>query len=152
NPNNSIYHSLQSQVTLRPTQGSNLQATYSFQRGIASNTTGIATTWINVLDRDLDRSLQGSSRKHDFRLNGTFELPIGPNKLLLANSSGTLARLVEKWDVSVILNLLSGTPLDITGTNTYIGGGGRPDVVGSLAALKDGHTVMTSGLPTWYPA
>jgi len=151
NPNNSIYHSMQSQVTFRPTQGVNLQATYSFQRGIASNNAGGTTTWLNVLDRGLDRSLQGTSRKHDFRLNGVVELPIGPNKLLLANSTGVLARLVERWDVSVILNLLSGSPLDITGTNTYIGGG-YPEVVGSLDAIKNGHGTMTSGLPTWYPA
>jgi hypothetical protein len=151
NPNNSIYHSMQSQVTYRAIQGVNLQATYSFQRGIASNNAGGTTTWLNVLDRGLDRSIQGTSRKHDFRLNGTVELPIGPNKLVLGNSTGIVARLIERWDVSMILNLLSGSPLDITGTNTYFGGG-HPDVVGSLDAVKNGHAEMTSGLPTWYPA
>jgi hypothetical protein len=138
-------------VTYRAIQGVNLQATYSFQRGIASNNAGGTTTWLNVLDRGLDRSIQGTSHKHDFRLNGTVELPIGPNKLLLGNSTGVLARVVEKWNVSAILNLLSGSPLDITGTNTYFGGG-HPDVVGSLDAVKNGHATMTSGLPTWFPA
>jgi hypothetical protein len=151
NPNNSIYHSMQSQVTYRAIQGVNLQATYSFQRGIASNNAGGTTTWLNVLDRGLDRSIQGTSRKHDFRLNGTVELPVGPNKLLLGNSKGVVARLVERWEVSAIFNLLSGSPLDITGTNTYFGGG-HPDVVGSLDAIKNGHATMTSGLPTWFPA
>ncbi len=67
-------------------------------------------------------AIQGSSRTHEFRINGTFELPFGPNKLVLGNSSGVLARAIERWQLSAILNLASGAPLSITGTNTYIGG------------------------------
>src|SRR5262249_11403184 len=124
------------------------QATYSFQRGIDY---GAGTTWTNVLDRSLDRAVQGTSHKHDFRVNGTFELPVGPDRLLLRNSSGPLARIVEKWSAGAIINLVSGSPLSITGTNTYLGLG-RPDVVGSLDALKRGKAVMTSTLPAYFPA
>ena len=148
NTGSSIYHSLQTEMTLRPIQGLSYQATYSFQRGIDS---GGGTTWLNVLDRSLDRSIQSTSHKHDFRVNGTFELPVGPNKLLLRNSSGPLARIVEQWSASAIINLVSGSPLNITGTNTYLGGG-HPDVAGSLDALKLGKAVMTSTFPTFWPA
>ena len=146
NPGNSIYHSLQTSVTVRPISGISYQGTYAWSKGISSGTTG----FLNVLDRALDRAIQGSSRAHEFRFNGTFELPFGPNKLLFGNSSGILARAIEKWQLSAILNLASGAPLSITGTNTYIGGSGRPDVVGPIEYLKHGKAHMTSTLPSYY--
>src|ERR1043165_9439113 len=51
--------------------------------------------------------------------------------------------------MSAILHLGSGSPLSITGTNTYIGGG-RPDVVGPIEYLKHGKAHMTSTLPNYY--
>jgi len=146
NVGNSIYHSLQTSVTLRPTSGISYQATYGFQKGIEGGSTG----FLNVTDRSLNRGIQDSSRKHDFRLNGTFELPFGPNRWVLGRSSGVLARVIEKWQLSAILNMRSGSPLSITGTNTYIGGG-RPDVVGPIEFLKHGKAHMTSTLLNYYP-
>jgi hypothetical protein len=146
NPGSSTYHSLQTQLTFRPTSGLSYQATYVWSRGIASATSG----FLNPIDRSLDRELQASHRTHDFRTNGTFELPIGPNKLLLANSSGWLARVIERWQLSWIANLNSGAPLNITGTDTYVNGG-RLNLVGPLP--KDlGSARMTDGLPQYLPA
>lgn len=145
NPGNSIYHSLQTSVTVRPIAGISYQGTYAWSKGIQSDNNG----FLNVVDRALNRSIQQDTRKHEFRFNGTFEMPFGPNRLLFGNSSGILARVLERWQTSVILNLASGKNLSITGTNTYIGGG-RPDVVGPLDALKDGNAHMTATLPRYY--
>ena len=46
------------------------------------------------------------------------ELPIGPNKLFFANSSGWVARLIERWQTSFILNMSTGQPSSITGAGT----------------------------------
>lgn len=144
NPGSSTYHSLQTQVTFRPTNGLSFQSTYVWSKGIASANTG----FLNPVDRSLDRQLQPSHRTHDFRTNGTFELPIGPNKLLLPNSSGWVARLVERWQLSWIANLNSGGPLNITGTDTYVNGG-RLNIVGPFE--KDfGNAKMTNTLPTYF--
>ena len=43
-------------------------------------------------------------------MNGTIELPIGPNKLLFGNTTGWVARLLERWQTSFIFNGASGTP------------------------------------------
>lgn len=51
--------------------------------------------------------------KHDLRFNGSFELPIGPNKPFFGNSSGWVARLLERWQSSIILNWTSGLPRTI---------------------------------------
>ena len=145
NPASSTYHSMQAQVTFRPTSGLSYQATYVWSKGIASATTG----FLNPVDRNLDRTLQASHRTHDFRTNGTFELPIGPNRLLLANSSGLLARIVERWQLSWIATLNSGAPLNIIGANTYVNNG-RLDIVGPLSK-GIGQATMTNGLPTYFP-
>src|SRR5207248_2950025 len=82
-------------------------------------------------NRSLDKTLQASDRRHDFRINGSWELPFGPNRLLLRNSHGLLARMVEQFQLSWILNMTSGSPNNIGARNTYVGYG-RADVVGDF--------------------
>jgi hypothetical protein len=90
-------------------------------------------------------------------MNGVFELPIGPNKLLLANTSGWLARALERWQLGWIMNLTSGAPVSITAANTLYANG-VPDVVGPFPAnlskarwnVVDPATKQISG--TYFPA
>ena len=118
----SNYHSLQTQVTTRPIHGFSGSATYSWSKnlGLGTNT--------NVLDRSLDYTNIGNNPGHTLRTNGTFELPIGPNKLLLGNSSGFLARALERWQLGLIYNLSSGSPTSITAAEMLYGNG-LPDIV-----------------------
>ena len=58
-------------------------------------------------------------------MNGTVELPFGPNKLLFGNASGWVARLIERWQTSFILNMASGSPADIIGAETMRYGNAR---------------------------
>jgi hypothetical protein len=145
NPGSSTYHSLQTQATFRATDGLSFQSTYVWSRGISGATTG----FLNPVDRTLDRFLQPSHRTHDFRTNGTFELPLGPNKLLFANSSGILAKVIEHWQLNWIANLNSGSPLNITGTDTYVNGG-QLNIVGPFPKSL-GRATMTNGLPVYFP-
>jgi hypothetical protein len=124
NIGNSNYHSMQAEVTLRPTAGLSLQGSYTWSKSL-----GRTGAFTNPVDRGPDYTLQAGNRAHDFRTNGTFELPIGPNRLLLANSSGTLARIVEGWTMSWIFNTTSGAPADVDAA-TMLYANGVPDVVG----------------------
>jgi hypothetical protein len=90
-------------------------------------------------DRAGDYTLQLGDRRHDFRTNGTFALPLGPQKLLFGRSSGVLARIVENWQMSWIVNLNSGDPQNISTytniNNAAVGvnqlyANGVPDIVG----------------------
>ena len=120
------YHSMEAQFTLRPTEGFSAQTTYTWSKTMSTPGAGSR----NPLDRKADYARHFSSVSHDLRTNGVIELPIGPNKLLFANSSGWLARITERWQAGVILNLSSGTPtsIDALGGLTY--GDTVPDVVG----------------------
>ena len=128
------YHSLQTQFTLRPTQGSSLQMTHTWQK-LLTNQYG---NYVDVRNRNADYSLSRTSAAQEIRMNGTFELPLGPNRLLFGSASGWIARAIERWQSSVIFNYSTGAPRDAytSAQFLYAGGDGgngpqaRPDVVG----------------------
>src|SRR6185503_6432319 len=125
------YHSMQAQISMRPYHGVSLQATYTWSKnlGLQNCCTGPSNGGqsgnfgglTDPLNRNLDYTLTGDDRTHILKTNGTFELPIGPNKLLLGNSSGPLARVIEGWKLGGIFNLVSGPALDIQAANMLYG-------------------------------
>ena len=131
NTASSNYHSMQTQVTLRPTHGFSYQGTYTWSKNLATPGNG----YTNPLDRNGDYTYAGGHRAHDFRSNGSFELPIGPNKLLLGNSGGWVARLIERWQMNLIFNMTSGQTADITASDMLYDDG-VPDVVGPFDLRK----------------
>ena len=151
NPGSSTYHSMQAQLTFRPRSGLSYQATYVFSKALTTCADQNCSVWANATNRTLDKSLQASDRRHDFRINGTWELPFGPNRLLFTNSHGFLARLTQQWQVSGILDMTSGAPDNIGGAgstiNTYIGYS-RPDIVGTFP--HQGKAQQTATLPVYF--
>jgi hypothetical protein len=126
NGNSSNYHSIQTQFTLRPTAGLSWQGTYTFSKNL-----GISGAAIDPTNRRADYTFTNNDRTHEIRTNGTFELPLGPNKLLLGNSSGWLARAIERWQTSLIFNWNSGAPASITSDGVFYGAqDNTPDQVG----------------------
>jgi hypothetical protein len=140
NSDSSSYHSLQTQVTLHPTNGIQYQATYTWSRsmGIDSGGSGGLGVFRDLQDQRADYTLLSSNRSHDFRSYGTFELPFGPGKLIGGNTSNWIARVIEGWKLGTIFNLTSGAPLNIVGVNSLYGLG-TPDVVGDFS--RDGAVV-----------
>jgi hypothetical protein len=133
NSDRANYHSLQTQVTLRPTHGISFTATYTWSKNL-----GVTGTPTDPLNRNGDYTVLSGNRSHVFVTYGTFDLPFGPGRTLFANSHGVLARLIEQWQGSWILNLRSGTPLGVSAANMLYGNG-VPDLVGQF----DTHSVGT---------
>jgi hypothetical protein len=132
NSGNTNYHSLQLQSTLRPTFGINLQASYTWSKLLGvngSNPNNTPLPYTVPWDRKGDYTLQSGDRRHDFRTNGTFALPFGPGQQLLRNSTGILARIVENWQMSWILDIGTGAPTSIVAQNQLYANG-VPDIVG----------------------
>src|SRR4029078_12748184 len=111
------YHSMEAQVTLRPTNGISMQSTYTFSKNLGISY-AVGSTYTNALDRHADYAILPDTRVHDFRTNGSFALPFGPNKMLLGSTTGSLARVIEGWQLGWIFNVNSGAPLSIAGINT----------------------------------
>jgi hypothetical protein len=118
----SNYHSLQTQVSIRPIHGISGSATYNWSKNL-----GLLSTFTDPTNRALDYTNIGNNPGHSLRTNGTFELPIGPNKLLFGNTSGWVARALERWQLGLIYNLSSGAPTSIT-ASSMLYGSGVPDV------------------------
>src|SRR3989442_14571809 len=122
NLGHSNYHSLQTQVSLRPTAGVSTQLTYTWSRNLGfapvGGANGQGSTMTDPTNRALDYSLLNTHRKHVVVNYGSFELPIGPSKLLFGNSSGFLARLAANLHASLSLELRSGSPCNPQGQST----------------------------------
>jgi hypothetical protein len=116
---------MQAQFTMRPTYGTSVQATYTWAKSMELP----GTAWTDPLNRDADYRLASNHRSHEFRMNGTFDLPVGPNKLFFGNSSGPVARVIEGWKMSWVYNAFSGAPATIVG-QTMLYNNGTVDVVG----------------------
>jgi len=139
----SSYHALQAQLTARPIAGVNLTSTWIWAKSMYLPTTG----YIDPANRNLNYSTQNIN-KHSIRMNGNIELPIGPNKLLLGNSSGWLARMVEQWQTNFIFNGASGTPTSFNpGISHYYAASGY-DIVSPNWSIPDAHVVWNEGTTT----
>ncbi|HTG73772.1 MAG TPA: hypothetical protein VMB70_08380, partial [Terriglobia bacterium] len=156
---------MQAQLSMRPTAGIGFQASYTWSKnlGIQNCCSGPANggqsgNYVGLtdpLDRKLVYALTGDDRTHALQTNGSFDLPIGPNKWLLRNSSGVLARVTEGWKLGWIFNLISGPALDIQAANMLYANG-VPDIVGPFpfddAGVRWGQNAGTYTGGNYFPA
>jgi hypothetical protein len=164
NLGNSNYHSMQAGVSMRPTHGVSFQATYTWSKslGLQNCCTGPANgansgnfvALTDPVNRKSSYTLAGSDRTHVLQTNGTYMLPIGPNKLLLGSSSGLIARIVEGWQLGWIFSLVSGPPLDFQAANMLYANG-VPDIVGPFpfdtAGVRWGQNAGTYTGGNYFP-
>ncbi len=140
----SNYQSGQVQFTARPVQGVSIQGTYSLSKTMVQPGSG----YTDPLNRKLDYGESLNSIGQEFRANSTIELPMGPNKLVLGNSSGWVARAVERWQTSFILVVPEGALRSIVGPNTMYANG-RPNIVGPWDNPK-GHAEWQGATGTYF--
>jgi hypothetical protein len=122
NRNHSNYHSLQTQITLRPIRGLSFQASYTWSKNLGINAATDPT------NQNLDYGILSSNRPHSFTSYGTYTLPLGPNGFLFRNSTGIVKKIAEGWQLSWTTYASSGVPMSVTTLNS-LWGGGQPDLV-----------------------
>jgi len=133
----SSHHQLQVQHSMQ-TRALSIQSTYTWAKAMQIPGSG----YTDPLFRNSDRT-RGQEAPHSFRMNGTLELPFGPNKLFFANSSGWIARAIERWQTSFILNLESGSPAAISGAGTTLYANPRY-VATSHFQIPEGHVTWSA--------
>ncbi len=134
---NSNYHSLQVDLNKRFSKGYMVESNFTWSKALGEEEGSgqeMLDSYRNGRDRHQDKRVLSFSRKFVMRNSGTVELPFGPGKLLLPGSRGILARIVERWQISPIINISSGAPFGITSSvnsiNTF--GDNSPVLVGAL--------------------
>jgi hypothetical protein len=143
NMDNSIYHSLQTQVTKRLANGFSAQFGYTWSKTLgnsAANTGSGSSNTLTMRDarnRQLQRGLVAFHRTHNFKAHGTWELPFGPGRAFGSGAPSGIARLIEGWELSSVFSWTSGAPMEFQSTReTLIGNQdtNTADLVGVLPA------------------
>ena len=108
-------------MTKRLSHGFTHQFAYTWSRTLGENSTDGGLEYQDPRNHQFNHALLTFHRTHDFRSNGTFELPFGPGRKFLGNASGFVSRLVERWQLGGIFSWSSGAPVTIAAE----GDGGR---------------------------
>jgi hypothetical protein len=120
NPGSSTYHSMSMQVTKRLSHGFTNSFAYTWSRGLGESGTDGSVEYLDPRNRSLNKSLLAFHRTHDFRSNGTLEMPFGPGRKFLNSAPGFVSRIVERWQLGGIFSWSSGAPITITASNSEL--------------------------------
>jgi hypothetical protein len=145
NNDNSTYHALQTEVKKRFSDGFTGQFSYTWSKNLgnsaAANGSGSSSTAVtrDPRNRALQKGLIVFDRSHQFKGNGTWDLPFGSGRRFFSNSPAWLTRAIEGWEVSGIFSWLAGAPLSFTSPIKTLAirantNANTPDLVGSLPA------------------
>jgi len=129
------YNSLQIDLNSQASRDLQLRAFYTLSRSIDPSTGGSGQDLNPVSNPylgwryDLGPSL--FDRTHNFSANFIYSIPV------LRNSSSRLVKsTLGGWQVSGIITIESGIPINISaGSNNVVGGGNRPDLNGKISYM-----------------
>ena len=158
NNSSSTYHSFQSLLTKRFTNGVYGQFSYAFSKALGDNQNAAASvvnavaggptfgtdvaTLRNNRNRRLDKGLLSIDRTHILKANGAWDLPFGPNQLFLSTAPNVVQRVVEGWQLSSLFYWISGAPLTfIPGTTA------SPFVIGTTGFRSANTADLVGKLP-----
>jgi TonB dependent receptor len=123
------YNALQARLDRRFANGFQLGVGYTLSKsmGIAGAPDSDNQPTIRIPEfHHLNWALSPFDRTHNLQITNLTELPFGPGKRWL-NTGGFVAAVVGGWQVNNILSFLSGTPFNITASNTSLNApGGAP--------------------------
>jgi Carboxypeptidase regulatory-like domain/TonB dependent receptor len=128
-PGNSSYNALWVTANKRLARGLQFNASYTFSKSIdynSLNSQGVVVQ--NSYDVRNDRGLSDFDARHRFVINALYELPLRGS------------RLAEGWQLSTIVQLQSGNPVNlVSGNATFTGFPNtlRADLVGPIIILED---------------
>lgn len=119
---NSFYNSFQAGLKKRFSNGYQYQISYTWSKAIdeGSNTAnsdavgtgpnGVRQTWF---DRKMDRSRASFDIRSVFSANFTYELPFGVGKAVGSGATGAWSQIISGWQLSSVLSLATGAPLNV---------------------------------------
>lgn len=112
----SSYHSLQTQLNRRFSNGFQIGSAYTFSKVIGlcceeENNAGPRIKAWNYLS--LNRTVLNSDRTHNFQLTAIFELPFGRGRKWDSNNA-VVKGIVSGWQINTLTSYLSGSPFSVT--------------------------------------
>ena len=142
----SNYNALWISVNKHVTRGLQFGGNYTWSHAFDETSgDGLGSTVSNALDPKMDYGPSDYDARHHFNFNAVYLLPFRGS------------RLVQGWQLSGILSLQSGNPLNVTagnpakgaGITAFTGQGGiRPDLTGALPSVST--TLLPNGNVQWF--
>lgn len=120
---NSHYDSLQTSLKRRFSNGLQLQASYTWGKGIGmAGLGGDNDGTLAIKDPNfiyLNRSVLSFNIPHNLQFSGAWELPFGKGKKWL-NSNAVVSALTGGWQLSWLYGAFSGTPFSVSASGTSL--------------------------------
>jgi hypothetical protein len=134
----SNYDALQTKLSRKWSNGLLVTASYTFGKSLAYRSDGGSDggTVFNYLDFRSNYSVASYNRTHTFVTSSVYELPFGKGKPFL--QSGWANWIAGGWQVSNVLTLMSGKPLDFSANGNSLNAPGTrqtPNQVGAFHVL-----------------
>lgn len=132
------FDSLQASLQRRFTAGVALTMNYTFGKAINVTDNSSYQLAINAQNYlNLNKSVTGFDRTHNFAITSVWELPFGKGKHWLS-SGGVGSAVLGGWQVNTIVSMISGSPFSIGADDTSLnmpGNTQRADQVGPVTKL-----------------
>ena len=152
------YEGLQFSAEKRFSNGLAYLASYTLSQSLSNVDSGFSTFAalpVNKYNQYPEWTIAGNDVRHNTKVSGTYELPIGPGKSFL-NSKGIAGELLGGLQIGFILTYQTGTPFGVSESGNPLGNPGgfnRPNrVPGVPLSTKYVHPtgrdrVKTSSIP-----
>jgi hypothetical protein len=123
NSADSVYHSLQTTVRKRFSQGLLFNFAYTFGKAIDTQSgdpvgtgyTPTTSTFSDSTNIRLDRGRADFTQKHVLILTWIYELPFGKDRKFLKSAPGALNAILGGWSLQGFNSNMSGEPFSVTG-------------------------------------
>jgi hypothetical protein len=151
----STYHSLQTKLVKRMTNGVTILAAYTWSKLIsnvnaqnapigATDNTGVQ----NYYNLRAERSVSELDQSHNLIVNGVVELPFGQGKHFLGTVNHVADKFVGGWKLTSIWTEQSGFPLTLTAAG--VGAGTRPNLIPGISAAVRGKRSNQQRTSEWF--
>ena len=123
NAADSNYHALQAELRRRLSRGLLLQGNYVWAKSLSNlfaNSNAAFSTPTTLRNPNRDKSVGPRDIRHAFKIDGIYELPVGPGRRWFAGGPAFVRKALEGWQLGGIARIQSGAPTLITsGRQTF---------------------------------
>jgi hypothetical protein len=127
------------------------QGSYVWSHSISNQQgAGNGGTFTTLRDPGMDKGPSSYDIRHAIKMNWLFELPIGPGRRFLANTSnGFLKKVLEGWQLASVTRVQSGSPIRLTSGRTTFNENDSGVILNNITAkeLQDMMEIRKVTLP-----
>ncbi len=111
------YNALQVELRRRLSKGLLIDGSYTFGKSLTnmfSSSSSVFSQPRSLRIPGYDKGLSPWDVRNQFKINGIYELPIGPGRPFLGNARGFIGKALEGWQIGGVARIQSGTSTLIT--------------------------------------